>query len=96
MIFRFYSNQLSHATRGLAAWIFTAGLFLVGFGLLVILLQDVFVFIAAGMFFLFGFWVMIYAVRLYLAARRMGGPGPDQQTDAYRDNVTVHIDYHEI
>ena len=96
MVFRFYSNQLSQATKGVAAWIFMAGLFLVGFGLLVILLKDVFVFIAAGIFFLFGFWVMYYAVRLYLAARRMGKDAPDEQSQAYRENVKVRIENHEV
>ena len=96
MVFRFYSDQLSQATRGVAGWIFMAGLFLVGFGLLVILLQDIFVFIAAGMFFLFGFCVMYYAVRLYLAARRMGKGIPDEQTEAYRENVKVRIENHEV
>ncbi|MCD6395597.1 MAG: hypothetical protein J7M40_19105 [Planctomycetes bacterium] len=96
MVFRFYSDQLSQATKGVAAWIFMAGLFLVGFGLLVILLQDVFVFIAAGMFFLFGFCVMFYAVRLYLAARRMGKNVPDEQTEAYRENVKVRIENREV
>ncbi len=96
MVFRFYSDQLSQATKGVAAWIFMAGLFLVGFGLLVILLQDVFVFIAAGMFFLFGFWVMVYAARLYLAARRMGKSVPDEQTEAYRENVKVRIEDRQV
>ncbi len=95
MVFRFYSDQLSQATKGVAAWIFMAGLFLVGFGLLVILLQDVFVFIAAGIFFLFGFWVMYYAARLYLAARRMGRGVPDEQPEAYRENVKVRIEDRE-
>ena len=96
MVFRFYSDQLSQATKGVAAWIFMAGLFLVGFGLLVILLQDVFVFIAAGMFFLFGFWVMFYAARLYLAARRMGKSVPDEQSQAYRENVKVRIEDRQV
>ena len=96
MVFRFYSDQLSQATRGVAAWIFMAGLFLVGFGLLVILLQDVFVVIAAGLFFLFGFWVMVYAARLYLAARRMGKSIPDEQAEAYRENVNIRIDDRQI
>ncbi len=96
MVFRFYSNQLSQATKGVAGWIFMAGLFLVGFGLLVILLQDVFVFIAAGMFFLFGFCVMYYAVRLYLAARRMGKGVPGEQTEAYRENVKVRIEDRDV
>ena len=95
MVFRFYSDQLSQATKGVAGWIFMAGLFLVGFGLLVIFLKDVFVFIAAGMFFLFGFCVMYYAVRLYLAARRMGKGVPGEQAEAYRENVKVRIEDHE-
>jgi len=95
MVFRFYSDQLSQATRGVAAWIFMAGLFLVGFGLLVILLQDVFVFIAAGLFFLFGFWVMVYAVKLYLAARRMGKSVGDEGAEAYRQNVNVRIEHRQ-
>ncbi len=95
MAFRFYSNQLSQATRGVAGWIFMAGLFLVGFGLLVILLQDVFVFIAAGMFFLFGFSVMVYAVKLYLAARRMGKSVGDEGAEAYRENVKGRIEHRD-
>jgi hypothetical protein len=95
MVFRFYSSQLSKATRSLALWVFTVGLLLVGFGLLTILLRDVFVFVVAGLFFLAGVSVMYYGVRLFIAAMRMGRPARGESAEAYRENVSVRINHEQ-
>ena len=90
MVFRFYSKQLSEATKSISAWIFVVGLMLVGFGLLILLLSEIFIYVAAGLFFLAGAGVMMHAVKLFFAARRMGGPLGDDSRDAHRENVRIH------
>jgi hypothetical protein len=90
MVFRLYS-QLSQATRSLALWVFTAGLMLIGFGLLTILLRDLFIFIVAGLFFIAGVLVMSWGVRLFFAAMKLGRT-PRGGIDPYRENVTVRTD----
>ncbi|MBE0535241.1 MAG: hypothetical protein IH624_06180 [Phycisphaerae bacterium] len=92
MVFRFYSSQLSQATRSLALWVFVGGLVLMGFGLLTILLRDVFIFIVAGLFFVAGLVVMSWGVRLLIAALRMGRRPRQAGPGAYRENVSVRID----
>ena len=84
MVFRFYSSQLSEATKSISAWIFVVGLMLVGFGLLILLLQDIFIYVAVGLFFFAGAGVMIYAVKLFFAARKMGKALRDDSRNAHR------------
>jgi len=91
MAFRFYSAHLSQATRSLALWVFAAGLMLIGFGLLTILLRHIFISIIAGLFFVAGTIVMFWGVRLFIAAMRMGRP-PRGGMEAYRENVNVRIE----
>ena len=50
MSFQFYTNVIRQASRRLAGGIFITGLALIGFGLLVYWLRDIFAFIAAGLF----------------------------------------------
>lgn len=90
MVFRIHSSQLSEATKSIAGWIFTAGLLLLGFGVLIIALPAVFIFIAAGIFFLAGLSVIGYAARLFIAAGRMGKDLNDNSRNAYRENVKIH------
>jgi cobalamin biosynthesis protein CobD/CbiB len=90
MVFRFYSSQLSQATRSISAWIFVAGMMLFGLGLLVLLLRDIFIFVAAGLFFVAGLGVMWYAVKLFFASRRMGKPLQEASRNARRENVKIH------
>ena len=93
MVFRFYSSQLSQATKSIAGWIFVLGLMIIGFGMLVLLLRDIFIFVAAGLFFVAGFGVMSYAVRLFFAACRMGKDLNVDSRNAYRENVKIHGDH---
>ena len=86
--FRFYSDQLSQATRGMAAGVFVVGLLLIGFGLLIFALPELFATIAALFFGFVGVSVIGFAVRLFLASRNIDKAGKDY--DAYRENVKIH------
>ncbi|MHC4721325.1 MAG: hypothetical protein ACYS6I_01315 [Planctomycetota bacterium] len=89
----FFSEQASQATKGLAKGSFILGLLLIGFGMLVFILRDLFALLAAAVFFIGGFSAIGYAIRLFIAAYRMrkGTSGPD---GAYRENVNIRIEEH--
>jgi hypothetical protein len=63
------------------------GLFLIGFGMLVFILRDVFAFIAAAVFFIAGFSAIGYAVRMWILRYKLS-----RTANGGRDNVTIH--YH--
>ena len=84
---------MSQATKGLAKGSLIAGLFLIGFGMLVFILRDIFAFLAAGVFFLAGFSSIIYGIKLFVAARKMD-KGTSEPHDGYRENVQIHIEEH--
>ena len=91
-MFRFFvrGNPLSEATRGLAKGSLLAGLFLIGFGMLVFILRDVFAFIAAAVFFLAGFSAIGYALRLFVLQYKM-----KKSDSVYRNNVEVRFEDRE-
>lgn len=89
MPFRFYSNMISQASRGLASGIFIVGLMLIGFGMIIFALPELFAFLAAAVFFIAGAGCAVTAVRIFLAARRMDDYDSDSP-DEYRRNVHVH------
>lgn len=70
---------------------FFTGLFLIGFGMLVFVLRDVFAFIAAAIFFMTGFSAILYSIKLFWASGQMRKPKDSR--NGYRDNVQIH--YHE-
>lgn len=86
-MFRFYThgNPVSDAAKGLAKGAFVVGLLLIGFGLLVFILRDLFAFIAAAVFFLAGFSAIGYAVRLFILQHKI-----KQSDNLYRENVEIH------
>ena len=87
----FFSEQASQATKGLAKGSLILGLLLIGFGMLVFILRDIFALLAAAVFFIGGFSAIGYAIRLFIAAYRMGKStsGPD---GAYRENVNIRVE----
>jgi hypothetical protein len=92
MVFRFFfSEQASQATKGLAKGSLVLGLLLIGFGMLVFVLRDIFALLAAAIFFIGGFSSIGYAIKLFVAAHRMrrGGKDPD---GAYRENVNIRVE----
>ena len=88
-MFRFFvrGNPMSNATGGLAKGSLLAGLFLIGFGMLVFILRDLFAFVAAAVFFLAGFSAIGYAIRLFVLQYKM-----KKSDGVYRSNVEVRFD----
>ncbi len=89
MVFRVYSNAVSQATRGIAKGIFVVGLLLVGFGVLILKMPELFALLAAGVFFLAGAGCALTAIKIYFAQRAMDRNTP-ANTTAYRENVRIH------
>lgn len=87
-MFRFFflRDPFRQAGRSLAIGALVTGLFLIGFGLLVFILRDLFAFLAAAVFFAAGFSAIGYAARLYWLTRQM-----DRGQKAYRKNVEIHF-----
>lgn len=83
----FQGNPIRMATRGMAKGALLMGLFLIGFGMLVFILRDVFAFIAAAIFFMAGFSALGYAIRLFVLQHKMKNMDPD-----YRKNVQIHYE----
>ena len=54
MPFRFYTNILSQASRTMASGIMVVGLLLIGFGVVIIALPELFAYLAATVFFSLG------------------------------------------
>jgi len=89
----FFSNHVSQATKGLAKGSLILGLLLIGFGMLVFVLRDLFALLAAAIFFIGGFSAIGYGIKLFIAAHRMGRDISD--TDgAYRKNVNIRAEEH--
>lgn len=81
----FQGDPVRQATQGIAKGALVLGLLLIGFGLLLIVLKEIFIFIAAGIFFLAGFSAISYAVKLFIVQHKM-----KNNTGAYRQNVEIH------
>lgn len=92
-MFRFFvqGNPLSEAAKSLAKGSLVLGLFLIGIGLLVFILRDIFAFIAAAVFFIAGFSAIGYAVRLFVLQRKM-----KKSDGVYRENVEIHYEDREF
>ncbi len=93
MVFRFYTNAISRASKNVAAGIFVLGLFLVGIGVLIAAMPQLIGYMVSGVFFIAGIGCAITAVKIYWAIRKLNRP-PTDPTEAYRKNVQIHIDNH--
>jgi membrane protein implicated in regulation of membrane protease activity len=91
MNFRFYTNAISQASKRVAAGIFTVGLMLIGFGVIIIALPEIFAFLAAAVFFFVGLGCAITAVKIFLAQRKFDKINNDD-SQSYRGNVHIHIE----
>ena len=106
MSFRFYTNMISQASRGIAGGVFVLGLLLIGFGVIIVALPEVFAFLAAAVFFLAGIGCAATAVKIFLFHRRLdkissddsadksGSLFCDLSEDGGRKNVQIHIEEH--
>ena len=96
MNFRFYTNAVSQASRTAASVIFTIGLLLTGFGVVILALPEIFAFLAAAVFFIAGLGCGITAVKIYLAQRRLNKMTPDDSA-GHRKNVQIHTkEYYDL
>ena len=93
MSFRFYSDAVSRASRSIAAGIFIVGLLLIGFGIIIIVLPEIFALIAAAVFFVAGLGCGVTALKIFLASGKLGKTSGDEST-AYRKNVQIHTEEH--
>ena len=67
MVFRYYTNAISQASRNVAAAIFIVGLMLIGFGVIIVALPELFAYLAAGVFLVAGVGCAITAVKIFWA-----------------------------
>jgi hypothetical protein len=91
--FRFYTNAISQASKGIAKGIFTVGLLLVGFGILILALPELFAMLAAVIFFIAGAGCGVTAIKIFLAQRQLNKINSDD-SQGYRENVQIHIEEH--
>ncbi len=91
MSFQFYSNVISQASRKIAGGIFTTGLMLIGFGLLIYLYPKFFATLAAMVFFAVGLGTCITALKIFAAQHRINKNINNNSTD-YRENVRIRIE----
>jgi hypothetical protein len=93
MSFQFYSNVISQASRRLAGGIFTTGLMLIGFGLLIYVYPKFFATLAAIVFFAAGLGTCITALKIFMAQRQID-KGTNNESTEYRKNVRIRIEEH--
>jgi hypothetical protein len=93
MPFHFYTNVLSQASRSVASGIMVVGLLLIGFGVVIVALPQVFAYLAAGVFFVAGLGCAATAIKILWAQRRIDRRHADD-LDVYRKNVRIHTGEH--
>lgn len=70
MLFRYYSNTISRASRGIAFGIFMFGLMLLGIGAVIAAFPQIFAYLVAAIFFVVGAGCLIGALKVYFSYRR--------------------------
>jgi hypothetical protein len=93
MVFRYYTNVLSQASKAVASGILVVGLLLIGFGVLIAALPELFAYLAAALFFVAGIGCGLTALKIFWAqhqADKSGSAGP------MRHNVRVrHSEFYD-
>lgn len=93
MVFRYYSNALSQASRAVASAILTVGLVLIGFGVVIAAFPEVFAYLAAAVFFLVGIGCAMTAGKILWTQHRLHRM-PNDEPQIYRHNVRIHTQDH--
>jgi len=88
MIFRFYRDAISQASRSIAATILIVGLLLIGFGVIILAAPAILAFLAAMIFFIAGIGCAITSVKIFWAQRQFDKLTRDESS-AYRCNVKI-------
>lgn len=86
-MFRFFvhGDPFSEAGRSIAKGSLFIGMLLIGFGMLVFVLRDLFAFLAAAVFFMAGFSAIGYGFRIFWTIWKSR-----RNSDSYRENVQIH------
>jgi hypothetical protein len=95
MVFRYYTNAVSQASRSVASAIMVVGLLLIGFGVLIIALPELFAFLAAAVFFIAGAGCGLTAFKIYWAQRQIDRMDSNQP-QVYRQNVRIHTHHTDL
>lgn len=89
MFFNFYSSSFSQITKSYAKWLFVAGLFLIGFGILVWIFKEVLALIAAAIFIIVGVVCCFNAIKIFIKSMKSG---KDDDSGDRSDNIKIHIE----
>lgn len=89
MVFRFYNNTISQASKAMAKGVFVVGLLLIGFGALILAIPELFILVAAGVFFFIGFGCIATAFKIYWAQRTLNQKMGGGAQEPFRENVRV-------
>ena len=93
MFFKYYTNAMSQMSKGFAKGLFIVGLLLIGFGVGVYVLKEIFAAIAAAIFIVAGGACCYNAIKLFFVGRRMRNMDVGfDQSDRCRKNVQIHIE----
>ena len=77
MVFRYYTNAVSQASRAVASGILIVGMVLIGFGFMIFLLPKFFATLASIVFWIMGFGCAITAIKIFWVSRKMDEANPD-------------------
>jgi hypothetical protein len=91
MVFRFYTNTISRASKSFAAGIFIIGMVIIGFGFLIYLLPKLFATLASIVFCVIGIGCIVTAVKIFLITK---DHNDSDSSGGYRENVQIHIEEH--
>jgi hypothetical protein len=69
------------------------GLLLIGFGVIIAALPEIFAYLAAAMFFIAGIGCGITAVKIFWTQRKLDKIN-SEDPQSYRENVQIHIEEH--
>lgn len=83
----FQGNPFRQATKGMAKGALITGLILIGLGMLVWVLKEIFAIIAMILFFMAGFSAIGWSIRLFLLQWKMR-----KDNSVYREGVEVHFE----
>lgn len=70
MVFRYYSNVVSQASRAMASGILVVGMLLIGFGALIAAMPEVFAYLVAALFIVVGIGCGATALKIMWTQRR--------------------------
>jgi predicted membrane protein len=93
MSFRFsYTNMLSQASRNAAAGIFVTGLLLIGFGLLIWILRELFAILFAVIFCIAGAGCIVTAIKMLWSVRKFNKINNENKSGGIRKNVRIRTE----